>query len=258
MSSPLKKYLLKLYYWPVNSPEKTNSLQKIIRDTEWAAVAPFIKKGKFLDVGCGAGYSLKLAQEAGNEVYGVDPDPGAHGVGRDGSGFVIKQVSVQQGFAEKLPFPDNMFDTVYSSHVLEHVKSTDESLSEMRRVLKPDGILILGMPTADMARVNFWSSLFFTSHFRFVNFFFSRFIKTAPVSFAELFVPRSHSYEGKSVFTDMRAYKVSVWQKQVAGFFHIHRVLLPAYYPFPEYKQWFRFRKNYRKSSSVFFICSKN
>lgn len=253
----IKSKILKLYYWPCNSPQETNRLQKIIRDTEWAAISSEIKKGNFLDVGCGAGYSLLLAQKEGNKVFGVDPSPGSHGVGRQGSDYDIKDLSIQQGFAENLPFPDGYFDTVYSSHVLEHVNDTTQTLHEMSRVLHPEGILIIGVPTSDMAKLNLLTSLLFTTHFRWVNFFLSPFINTAKTHFFELFLPRSHSREGKSVLYDIKNYRVDVWQALIAETFRIHKVILPAYYPYPEFLQMFGLKRNHRKSSSVFFVCSK-
>jgi len=58
----LKNSLIKIYNWPFLSKEETNTNQKKIRDIEWDAIATFIKKGDFLDVGCGAGYAMKKAE----------------------------------------------------------------------------------------------------------------------------------------------------------------------------------------------------
>ena len=77
-----------------------------------------IKNGNFLDVGCGAGYSLMRASTDLNcEVEGIDADPGSHGVGRFLKDMV-KAVPIKQGFAENLPYENETFDVVYSSHYL--------------------------------------------------------------------------------------------------------------------------------------------
>ena len=254
----LKSFLLKIYNYPLLSKENTNQNQKKIRDVEWEAVKPFIKRGKFLDVGCGAGYAMQRAQEDTNsEAFGIDPDPMGHGVGRQGSNFKVKAENIQKAFAESIPFADGMFDTVYSSHVLEHVNNEIKSLEEMSRVLKNDGVLIIGMPTATMAAVNWISNVMFTTHHRFVNFFFSPFINTSKTSFKELFIPRSHSKEGSTLLFDLKAYKVKRWQHTVAQVFDVKEVLLPALYPYPEMRQWFGMRKSSKYSSSVFFVCMK-
>lgn len=53
---------------------------------------------------------------------------------------------VKKGDATKLNFPDDSFDAVYCYHVLEHIIDYNAALVEMKRVLKSDGILYLGVP----------------------------------------------------------------------------------------------------------------
>ena len=55
ISKRMKQLLLKLYYFGNLSKEETNKNQMLIRDAEWSAIEPYIRKGNFLDVGCGAG-----------------------------------------------------------------------------------------------------------------------------------------------------------------------------------------------------------
>ncbi len=55
---------------------------------------------------------------------------------------------------DRLPFPDEHFEAVICSEVIEHVPDTPEVLDEMKRVLKPGGILILGTP--DYGRWLWW------------------------------------------------------------------------------------------------------
>lgn len=254
----MKSIILKIYNWPLLSKEETNKNQKTIRDIEWSAIEQFIKKGFFLDVGCGAGYSMKKAKEIGCKSFGIDPKPMEHGVGRFGSNFIIDDVIIKKAEAECIPFETNMFDTVYSSHVLEHVNNEDECLKEMKRVLKDNGVLIIGMPTSDMALVNLFSNTILNPHHRFVNFFFSAFIKTGKITLKELFIPKSHSHPNKSVFFDLKKYKISNWKNSIEKHFEITQIIKPAFYPFPEMIQWFKINKNKTFTSSVFFICIKN
>lgn len=254
----MKKILLSIYHWPLLSKEKTNANQKKIRDTEWKAIAPFIISGNFLDVGCGAGYSMERAKsEAGCIVFGIDPEPGAHGVGRTGSNFHVEAGEIRKAFAENIPFESQMFETVYSSHVLEHVNSEEESLKEMNRVLKEDGVLIIGMPTASMALINALSSWIFTTHFKLVNLLLWPFIKTGKTRWWELFVPVSHSASNLTVFYDFRHYRSSRWRQTIERTFDVEQELHPLLYPCPEYIQWFKPSVSKRFSSSVFFICRK-
>ena len=251
----LKSFLLKLYQFPFLSKEATNVNQKRIRDVEWAAVVPFIRPGMFLDVGCGAGYAMQRARELGLTSYGIDPSPGAHGVGRDGSNYSLEAMEIRQAYAESIPFSDAHFDVLYSSHVLEHVQSVDGSLKEMARVLKPDGVLIIGMPTACMALIGWFGLLLMTTPHRIINAFLGRWISTGKGSVKNILFTPSHSVEGATVLHDLRYYRVSNWKKLIAPHFEIEHVLLPALYPYPEYRQWMPFLRNAVWGSSVFFIC---
>lgn len=261
--SVLKKMFLKLYYFGNLSKEKTDIYQTKIRDAEWNAVLPYIKeKGKFLDVGCGTGNSMRKAQRDKQcECYGIDPDPGAHGVGRKTEG-VTEGLNIVQGFSEQLPYEDNFFDVVYSSHVLEHVNDEKKSLEEMYRVLKPNGVLIIGMPTASMSWVSLITETLFTTHQRFFNIIlspFKRFINLGDTSFIHLFIPPSHSnHRAKTILFDLFHYRISNWKKIVSGVFRIDQTLTPAFYPYPQYLQLFSLHKNKWFSSSVFFICNKD
>ncbi|MEL6469745.1 MAG: class I SAM-dependent methyltransferase [Cyanobacteria bacterium J06623_4] len=47
---------------------------------------------------------------------------------------------------QKLPFDENVYDFVFASHVLEHIPDDEKALSEIRRILKPNGVAILPVP----------------------------------------------------------------------------------------------------------------
>lgn len=254
-----KKWLLSIYTWPILPKEKANQYQMIARNNEWEAIQPYIKKGgKFLDVGCGSGYSMKRAKfDCNCNVFGIDPDPGGHGVGREGSKFDVGIEIITKGVSENLPFEDNSFDVVYSSHVLEHVKSEVKSLKEMKRVLKKNGVLIIGMPTSRMAYINWFTQILFLTHIKIVSFLFSWAFKTSKYQWWEIFIPASHSFPNLTILYDVRHYKVKNWKRIVKQEFTIKEQLLPALYPYPEFRQLFKLKKNKKSSSSVFFICKK-
>jgi ubiquinone/menaquinone biosynthesis C-methylase UbiE len=253
----LKDIILKLYYLPFVSIAVRNTRQAFVRTVEWEAVKPYIKGGKFLDVGCGAGYAMKLAKEqCGCDTYGIDPDPGAHGVGRNEGDF-MNNLNISKGFSENLPFPSGSFDVVYSSHVLEHVSDTEKTLTEMNRVLKQDGVLVIGMPTATMAFINAVTQYLFTTHHRLVNWLFSGKINVGRGSLKRVFLPASHSHSGSSVFFDMRYYRITNWEKFLKEHFTVERRICPLLYSYPEYRQLFPPVRLNNYGSSVFFICRK-
>jgi len=249
----------KIIYATISSKEKVEKHQQIIRDSEWAQIENHIaKKSKLLDVGCGAGYSLMRAtQDLDCKAVGIDPDPGAHGVGR----FVedlVNNVPIKQGFAEDLPFADDSFDVVYSSHVLEHVNDEVKALDEMRRVLKKNGVLIIGMPTSNMAILNYISQILFTTHIKIYELLRNLFSENPIKNLIKIFRINSHSYpRANSIWYDIIHYRIKAWKKTISKRFEIIKVIKPCLYPYPDYPQLFKLHKNNFFSSSVFFICSK-
>jgi len=94
---------------------------------------------RVLDVGCGNGlyYNKMMLHGLDIEYVGLDLNgamvanhPLAGGKGR----ITVANV-------EKIPFPDNHFDLVMANHVLHHVSDIEPAIKEIRRVLKPQGVL---------------------------------------------------------------------------------------------------------------------
>ncbi len=96
---------------------------------------PYLK-GRVLDIGCGPQHVPSyLSSVPTRQIAGVDPLAPA-----TPHPFVFAQ-----GVAEYLPWPDATFDVVTVATSLDHVLLLDRALKEMRRVLKPDGRLVLWM-----------------------------------------------------------------------------------------------------------------
>jgi SAM-dependent methyltransferase len=96
-----------------------------------------------LDAGCGAGYDLRPFKARGCGVFGIEADPrAAEEARREG-------VDVQCCPIEAAAFPDARFDVITMNHALEHVFDPRAALANLRRMLRPDGILYLLFPTAD-------------------------------------------------------------------------------------------------------------
>jgi len=104
-----------------------------------------------LDVGCGVGHwtavlATYLPPEA--EVVGIDREEQwiqvAMTAARDNPSLSSRRF--QQGLAESLPFSDESFDMVSCQTLLIHLKDPLKALNEMRRVLKPGGLLAVVEP----------------------------------------------------------------------------------------------------------------
>lgn len=95
---------------------------------------------KLLEVGCGMGTDLLQFARGGAICTGVDLTPRSIEISR----HRFKLYDVPGTFliadGEKLPFPENTFDVVYSNGVLHHTPDTAGAVQEIHRVLRPGGI----------------------------------------------------------------------------------------------------------------------
>jgi 2-polyprenyl-3-methyl-5-hydroxy-6-metoxy-1,4-benzoquinol methylase len=94
-------------------------------------------KGSILDIGAGTGDFLSVAKENGWHTIGVEPSDKA------------KAIAKQKGVTfvgETSELESHSFDVISMWHVLEHVPDLDEQLKELKRLLKPNGTLIIAVP----------------------------------------------------------------------------------------------------------------
>lgn len=97
--------------------------------------------GKLLDVGCGYGFFLELAREAGWEAIGVDLDPRAVAYAKD-----HLRVNAFEGDLRDLRFPGGSFDLVTLWNVLDYVPDPLDLLEEVHRLLKSGGRIFIRTP----------------------------------------------------------------------------------------------------------------
>lgn len=124
-----------------------------------------LSSGKILDIGSGPGRDGKILQSNGLEVICVDASQS------------MVELSAKRGlksivadFAE-LPFEDNHFDGVWAYTSLLHVpkKQMNQSIIELKRVLKPNGIFGLGMIEGDTEEYRVTSKVIEPRWFSFYN-----------------------------------------------------------------------------------------
>ncbi|MEU1414884.1 methyltransferase domain-containing protein [Streptomyces sp. NPDC046994] len=108
---------------------------------------------RVLDVGCGTGNLLRATgrRHPSADLVGLDPDPKALTRAERKARRAGLTVRLDRGFAQELPYGDDSFDRVFSSLMLHHLDSTskDALLAEVRRVLRPDGRLVLADAVLD-------------------------------------------------------------------------------------------------------------
>jgi ubiquinone/menaquinone biosynthesis C-methylase UbiE len=102
---------------------------------------------RVLDIGCGTGTLVALLKRLHPDVdvFGIDPDPKALARARRKAAAKPVFIQFDQGFSDVLPYPEASFDRILSSFMFHHLQSTEKekTLREIRRVLKPGGILYL-------------------------------------------------------------------------------------------------------------------
>lgn len=92
---------------------------------------------KILEVGCGRGYLAGLIANAGYDITGCDIVISKKNIER------YPSVKFVEGNIQKLAFKDNSFDTVISTHTLEHVQDLSGAISELRRVAKKELMIVV-------------------------------------------------------------------------------------------------------------------
>lgn len=108
---------------------------------EFNIIARLKKGGNLLDVGCAAGFSLKIAREKGWKVNGVEISKVASHYAKDKFGL-----DVFQGTLEEARYPNNYFDLIIAYSIIEHTPDPLAFLKEVKRIIKDDGIFVLATP----------------------------------------------------------------------------------------------------------------
>ena len=93
-----------------------------------------------LDIGAAQGQFAIACASLGLKACGVEPSEKAVALAQQLAAENDVDVTVKQGFAEKLPFDDEQFDIVHSNSVMEHVSDAQAAIDEAYRVLKVGGV----------------------------------------------------------------------------------------------------------------------
>ena len=104
-----------------------------------------LARGKrVLDAGCGAGYGSAELARAAERVVGVDRAPDAIEFAR--AHYAAGNLTFEEGSCEALPHADGSFELVVAFEVIEHLENWRGFLREARRVLVPNGQLVVSTP----------------------------------------------------------------------------------------------------------------
>lgn len=110
----------------------------------YAIVLDVVKEKDVLDVACGEGYGSSFMADVARSVDGVDISDEA--VQHASTVYKKPNLTFHQGSAIGLDFADASFDVVVSFETIEHLAEQAQMLAEIRRVLRPDGVLVISSP----------------------------------------------------------------------------------------------------------------
>jgi len=102
-----------------------------------------VPKGRFLDVGCAAGAVPYHLRKLGWDTCGIEINKGAARVA------LAHGLDVRTEELAECSFPAGSFQVVHMGDVIEHLRSPEDTLAEIRRILCPGGMLVLSTPNSE-------------------------------------------------------------------------------------------------------------
>jgi len=103
-------------------------------------VSKFYKTGKMLDIGCGTGEFLNTFKDAKWETLGVEPNADVRKMAKEKYGLDVREES------ELKNLPGAGFDVITMWHVLEHVPRLNDRIEDLKRLIKPNGLIVIAVP----------------------------------------------------------------------------------------------------------------
>jgi SAM-dependent methyltransferase len=117
----------------------------LFHEVSYRFAQPFAAGRDVLDLGCGSGYGTAMLAEQARSVVGVDVSTAA--ISHAQTSYSRPNASFRSiAPDERLPFETASFDTVICFQVIEHVGNEDQFVSEIFRVLRPEGVAVLATP----------------------------------------------------------------------------------------------------------------
>jgi 2-polyprenyl-3-methyl-5-hydroxy-6-metoxy-1,4-benzoquinol methylase len=106
-------------------------------------LSSYFKTGKLLDIGCGTGEFLNICKSAKWNTLGIEPDVGARKMAVENFGLDVREeIEIKNIESES-------FDVITMWHVLEHVPQLNERIEDLKRLIKPNGIIIIAVPNCN-------------------------------------------------------------------------------------------------------------
>lgn len=127
---------------------KTQNLRKLMTSLRsqkmYEYIAELGRNMRVMDYGCGPGYGTAIIAKKAKEVVGVDISEEALEYAK--SHYALPNVKFIKIDTHPTEFPENSFDIIVSSHVIEHIDNVKKYLLQLKRILRKGGMLIITTP----------------------------------------------------------------------------------------------------------------
>jgi len=112
--------------------------------TRYMSAVDIAKNKTVLDIASGSGYGTKMLSEKAQKVYGVDVDGDSIKYAKEN--FPANNIEYLLGDGESIPLKDSTVDLVVTLETIEHIENYKKFISEIKRVMKDDGMAVISTP----------------------------------------------------------------------------------------------------------------
>ena len=113
------------------------------------ALAAYVARGVVVDCACGIGYGSEIVAKQGSVDSYLGIDPSTQSIEYACETYARPQIHFERGTLEENTCPESSIDTFLMFETLEHTENPNTALANVRRCLKPDGLLIGSVPSAE-------------------------------------------------------------------------------------------------------------
>ncbi|MGB9642955.1 MAG: class I SAM-dependent methyltransferase [Candidatus Ratteibacteria bacterium] len=170
-------------------------------------IAPFCKNRKVLDIGCFIGYGETRIYTEACSIIAIDSDSKAIKFAQENR--KLPNVKFENLDAENLPYPDNWFDVIIASQIIEHIHPNQivHFLSNVKRLLNQDGLFFVITPNKNF-RLLPWQKPFNKEHYQ--EFTYKELLKILKPSFSNVQIKGLRAVQWIEEIEKTRVYKTPV------------------------------------------------